>query len=210
MRRLLLSLAAFTAAGCSSGAGAHAHERADVVPPRLDSLPASRTEIVPRSVDTLPARRTEIVGRSVDTLPTRTVDSVAQPNDTLPTEFAGEGLSGAWVSGSSDEPAERRIVFHPPCNYTRGFWNLVQEGNTVRAWTIPESRAQGIAKPRGPSPTIIEGRLKRGLLVMGDRTTRYRLRYDSASGHLRGTLNGAPFWAVRLAFVLPKGCRAIP
>ncbi len=165
---------------------------------------------MPPPVDSLPSRHAEIVPRSVDTLPTRPVDVVAQPDDTLPTEFAGEGLSGAWVTGSSDEPAERRIVFHPQCNYTRGFWNLDQRGDTVRAWPIPESRAQGIAMPLRARPTPVEGRLKGAQLVMGDRTSRYRLRYDSVSGHLRGTLNGAPFWAVRLAIVRPKGCRPVP
>jgi hypothetical protein len=36
--------------------------------------------------------------------------------------------------------------------------------------------------------------------------TRYALHYDSTSGHLRGTLNRAPFWAVRENIVHPADC----
>jgi hypothetical protein len=40
--------------------------------------------------------------------------------------------------------------------------------------------------------------------------TRYVLRYDEESGHLRGTLNGAPFWAVRQQLVRSEGCIPVP
>jgi hypothetical protein len=43
---------------------------------------------------------------------------------------------------------------------------------------------------------------------LGD--SRYLLRYDSTSGHLRGTLNGAPFWAIRQEIVRPQGCIPVP
>jgi hypothetical protein len=47
-------------------------------------------------------------------------------------------------------------------------------------------------------------------LAMSITGGRYVLRYDSTSGHLRGTLNGAPFWAVRQEIVRPEGCVPIP
>ena len=45
---------------------------------------------------------------------------------------------------------------------------------------------------------------------MSDGSSRYRLRYDSASGHLRGTLNDKPFWAVREELVHATGCIPAP
>lgn len=39
---------------------------------------------------------------------------------------------------------------------------------------------------------------------------RYLLRYDSTSDHLRGTLNGVPFWAVRQDVVRPERCIPVP
>jgi hypothetical protein len=45
---------------------------------------------------------------------------------------------------------------------------------------------------------------------MGTSGARYLLHYDSTSGHLRGTLNGAPFRAVCLEIVRPQGCMPVP
>jgi hypothetical protein len=41
---------------------------------------------------------------------------------------------------------------------------------------------------------------------MDDASSHYRLRYDSTSEHLRGTLNDKPFWAIRRDVVHPEGC----
>jgi hypothetical protein len=180
MRTLLLFLGTFIVAGCSSGAGARASRGAEVVVPSVDSLPTGHLE------------------------------SAAAADDTLPIEPADRDLSGSWITGSANEPAVRRIVTRPQCNHSPGFWSVEQRGDSVRAWAIPESHAQGIASPIVQMPRPVEGRLVGRQLVMSDGSSRYRLRYDSASGHLRGTLNGAPFWAVRLVIVRPQGCLPVP
>ncbi|MDQ6634236.1 MAG: hypothetical protein M3Z10_05695 [Gemmatimonadota bacterium] len=96
------------------------------------------------------------------------------------------------------------------CNYTPALWIMEQRGDTVRAWAIPESRAQGVPSRNQVSSVGAEGRLRGVNLTMKVGTSRYVLRYDSTSGHLRGTLNGAPFWAVRQDIVHPLGCIAVP
>jgi hypothetical protein len=190
MRTLIVWIATLTAAGCSSGPGVHTSAS-----PVVESV----------HIDTVPVRRAE-VPRVVDTLPTRRVDVVAPMDDTLPAPANDGDLSGAWATGSDAEPTASRIVVHGACNYSAGHWALDQQGDRVRAYLVPESRAKGIATPPRPMPIAAEGRLRKGQLVMTDGRNRYQLRYDAGSGHLRGTLNGAPFWAVRLAIVEPRGC----
>ncbi|MFL5608500.1 MAG: hypothetical protein ACJ8AD_18745 [Gemmatimonadaceae bacterium] len=133
--------------------------------------------------------------------------------DTAPSHAAGRAdidLSGPWLSGSTGEPDVPRIVVRPQCNYGPALWVLEQRGDTVRAWTIPESRAQGIRAPDPVRSFPAEGRISGVKLTMSLGTSRYVLRYDSTSGHLRGTLNGAPFWAVREEIVRPQGCIPVP
>ena len=99
---------------------------------------------------------------------------------------------------------------HPQCNYSPADWIIEQSGDTVRAWQIPESHAQGIATREAVSRVATEGWVSGVDLVMGMSGTRYVLHYDSTSGHLRGTLNGTPFWAVRQEIVRPDGCIPVP
>jgi hypothetical protein len=115
-------------------------------------------------------------------------------------------LTGSWATGSAGEPEARRIELRLQCNYTPSLWILEQRGDTVSAWLLPESRAQGIAVPRAASTVPAQGRLRGADLSLGTSGTRYILHYDSTSGHLRGTLNGAPFWAVRQDVIHPTGC----
>jgi hypothetical protein len=180
MRTLLVFLGTFVVTGCSSVAGARATQRADVVVPAVDSLPTGFIEVATAA------------------------------DDTLPIEPGDRDLSGSWITGSTDEPTVRSIMSRPQCTHSPGFWSVEQRGDTVKAWTIPESHAQGIASPILQRPRPVEGRLVGRQLVMSDGSTHFRLRYDSASGHLRGTLNGAPFWAVRLQIVRPQGCLPVP
>ena len=130
--------------------------------------------------------------------------------DTLHRGHAAVNLTGPWATGSAGEPTARQIVLRPQCNYSPALWAIEQSGDTVRAWTIPESRAQGVPSPRPGSTVPAEGLVSGVDLTMGTSGARYLLRYDSTSGHLRGTLNGAPFWAVRLDIVRPEGCIAVP
>jgi hypothetical protein len=134
----------------------------------------------------------------------------------VPTADAAQGghadvdLTGAWATGGAGEPAAERIVLRVECNYSPALWIIQQSGDTVRAWAIPASRAQGIATSQPVSTVAAEGRVSGVELTMGIAGARYVLRYDSTSGHLRGTLNGAPFWAVRQDIVRPDNCLPVP
>jgi hypothetical protein len=180
MRIPPLLLATFTALACSAGTGSRANRPAEVVRPAADSLPLRSSE----------------------------ADSVS--GDTLPPGPAAGDLTGAWTTGSTNEPAVREIELRPSCTHSPGYWVVQQSGDTVRAWMNPEQYAQGVRSQTLRRPTMAEGRLRGTELVMTDGTSRYRLRYDPASDHLRGTLNGAPFWAVRLRITRPQDCLAVP
>jgi hypothetical protein len=129
---------------------------------------------------------------------------------TVPRRYASVDLSGAWATGSAGEPDVPRIVIRPPCNVGPALWVIQQNGDSVRAWVIPESHAQGVPSPHPVSMVAAEGKVSGVNLTMSISGSRYVLRYDSTSGHRRGTLNGAPFWAVRQEIVRPEGCVAIP
>jgi len=126
--------------------------------------------------------------------------------DSLPARPPEVDVTGTWATGSANEPAVPRVELHPQCNYSPALWALEQRGDTLRLWVLPESWAQGVASPHPVSSVPLAGRISGVDLVLGTATPRYRLRYDSTSGHLRGTLNGAPFWAVRQNVVRPEGC----
>ena len=119
-------------------------------------------------------------------------------------------LTGSWATGSVGEPDATRIALHPQCNYSPAVWIIQQDGDTVRAWTITESWAKGTATTEAVSAAPAEGRVSGVDLIIGTSGARYVLRFDSTSGHLRGTLNGAPFWAVPLDIVRPQGCIPVP
>lgn len=130
--------------------------------------------------------------------------------DTMPARHADVDLTGTWTTGSTGEPAAKQLVFQPQCNAGPAHWIIEQRGDTVRRWEIPEIQAQGTASTVMASSASLAGRVSGFDLVMGGSGTRYLLHYDSTSGHLRGTLNGAPFWAVRLQIVEPQGCMPVP
>lgn len=134
----------------------------------------------------------------------------ASTADTLHRAHASVDLTGLWATGSEGEPAARQVVLSPQCNYHPAHWILEQSGDTVRAWTIPESHDQGVPSTRTASKVPAEGVVSGMDFTIGTSGARYVLRYDSTSGHLRGTLNGAPFWAMRLEIVRPEGCIAVP
>jgi hypothetical protein len=124
----------------------------------------------------------------------------------VPLEPAGVDLTGTWATGSEGEPAVRMLEVRPQCNYSPATWILEQSGDTVRAWAMPARQSQGIAVKTAISAAPANGRVSGHVLTMGTTGARYVLQYDSTSGHLRGTLNGAPFWAVRQHIVRPEGC----
>jgi len=126
------------------------------------------------------------------------------------TGHAAVDLTGTWTTGSAGEPEAKQIERRPECNYSPAVWIIEQSGDTVRAWQFPERREQGIATKEAVSKAGAEGWVSGADVVMSMSGARYVLHYDSTSGHLRGTLNGAPFWAVPLQIVRPEGCIPVP
>ena len=142
-------------------------------------------------------------------IPSRTNERAARPSpttDSVRTSHADVDLTGAWATGSTGEPDVRRIVLRPECNYSPAVWLLEQNGDTLRAWAIPASRAQGVPSAQPAAAAAAEGRVSGVNLTLRMAGATYVLRYDSTSVHLRGTLNGALFWAVRQDIVRPQGC----
>lgn len=126
--------------------------------------------------------------------------------DSVAPAHAGVDLSGVWATGSAGEPEARQIELRLQCNYTPALWILEQTGDTVKSWLLPESRAQGVPSPQPGSSVPAKGRVSGVDFTLEMPGTRYVLHYDSTSGHLRGTLNGALFWAVRQDVIHPTGC----
>jgi len=121
-------------------------------------------------------------------------------------------LSGNWTTGSGNEPPPGPVVHHASCTRTPPVWILEQAGNTLQALLIPERLNQGIVRP-GPGPvkpTASPGTISGADVVIDDGRDRFVLRYDAESGHLRGTRNGAPFWAARQIVERPEPCLGVP
>lgn len=122
-------------------------------------------------------------------------------------------LSGSWFIGKgAAEPAVPIVTFHTECVYHPAAWVLRQTHDTVEAWSFPETFDQGIHRPDSPLAKLApdRGRVSGLDLTIETETSQYRLRYDPESGHLRGTLNGVPFWAVRQVVMQPSPCPGIP
>jgi hypothetical protein len=122
-------------------------------------------------------------------------------------------LTGAWTTGSRDgEPQVRTVVTHTECANNPAAWVIEQRGDSIRVWAFPETFNEGVAT-KGPGPARITpatGRISGVEVRINDAESHYRLRYDAESHHLRGTLNGRAFWAVRQIVVRPGACGAIP
>jgi hypothetical protein len=121
-------------------------------------------------------------------------------------------LSGGWATGSGNEPPPGPVVRHPSCAYNPAVWIIEQTENTLKAWLMPESFNQGIAR-RGPGPAKVvgsPGTISGADVVIDDGQDRFVLRYDHDSGHLRGTRNGTLFWAARQQVVRTGECPGIP
>ncbi len=121
-------------------------------------------------------------------------------------------LSGEWATGSgSAEPEAQSFTLRPQCLHHPAAWILEQTGDSVDAIVIPESFDQGVAQ-KGPLrlPSSARGKVSGLNVTLDEPNAHYRLRYDPETGHLRGTLNGQPFWAVRQEVVQPGGCLPPP
>ena len=133
--------------------------------------------------------------------------------DEIGTSPPAVDLTGQWTTGSGDgEPQVPTVVTHTDCTVNPASWVIEQRGDSVRAWTFPQTYNQGVAT-RNPGVARIApatGRIAGVEVRITDAASQYRLRYDSASQHLRGTLNRKPFWAVRQVVVRPGACAGIP
>ena len=120
-------------------------------------------------------------------------------------------LSGRWATGSEGEPVARKITLNPQCLYNPGAWVIQQTGDTLEAWTFPDTWDKGTAS-LDPIVSRVgaKGRISGLDVTIHDGASRYVLRYDRASGHLRGTRNGQPFWAVRQEIVRLQECMPVP
>ena len=121
-------------------------------------------------------------------------------------------LSGGWTTGTGNEPPPGPVVQHPSCAYNPAVWIIQQSGNTLKAWVMPESFNQGIVRA-GPGLAKVEpspGTISGADVVIDDGQHRFVLRYDHESGHLRGTRDGASFWAARQKIVRTETCLGIP
>ena len=67
-------------------------------------------------------------------------------------------------------------------------------------------RGVGLTLPNVEATTKYDG----SPVLIVDAESRYVLRYDAESGHLRGTRNGAPFWAARQIIARAEACPGIP
>ena len=121
-------------------------------------------------------------------------------------------LTGSWYVGTGAEPQVPSITLHPGCANNPAEWVIRQAGNAIEAWTFPESFNQGVARA-GPGQARVNparGTISGVDLTLDDAGSRVVMRYDSASGHLRGTRDGRPFWALRQVIVRSEACPGIP
>lgn len=159
--------------------------------------PASQPPVSPAPAEaTTPPERPTLRSASADS-------ATLQPADV--------NISGQWATGSEGEPAARKITLNPQCLYNPGAWVIQQTGDTLEAWTFPDTWDKGTAS-RDPIVSSVgaKGRISGLDVTIRDGTSRYVLRYDRASGHLRGTRNGQPFWAVRQEIVRLQQCIPVP
>src|SRR5687767_2931463 len=101
-------------------------------------------------------------------------------------------LSGGWATGSVNEPPPGPVVQHPSCANNPAVWIIQQTGNTLKAWAFPESFNQGIKRAE-PGPERVPGSpgtISGNDVLIADGESRFVLRYDAESEHLRGTRNG--------------------
>ena len=120
-------------------------------------------------------------------------------------------LSGSWDTGrGAAEPAAAIFELHPSCQDNPAAWLVQQTGDSVEVWSFPASTNQGTASKDRLVNVGTRGRVSGLDVAIGSETLQYRLRYDPESGHLRGTLNGVPFWAVRQVVMRPGFCPAVP
>ena len=135
--------------------------------------------------------------------------AMVPPDPLLPPDV---NLSGGWYVGTGAEPQVDAIVLHPTCLVNPAAWVIEQDGNALRAWEFAQSFNQGMVRPNDAPVrvAVARGTISGSDVVLEDDRSRWVLRFDAASGHLRGTRNAAPFWAVRQQVVRTQACPPPP
>lgn len=121
-------------------------------------------------------------------------------------------LTGGWATGSANEPPPGPVVQHPSCAYNPAVWIIQQSGNALTAWAFPASFNQGIKRADSALERVAgaRGTISGADVRIADAESRFVLRYDAASGHLRGTRDGVAFWAARQVIARTESCPGIP
>lgn len=142
----------------------------------------------------------------------RAVPTATPESTTVELMAPATDLSGGWATGSINEPPPGPVRLHPPCANNPAVWIIRQSGNALEAWAFPESFNQGImrADPGLRRIAGVPGTISGVDVRIEDGETTFVLRYDAESGHLRGTRNGAPFWAARQVIARGEACPGIP
>lgn len=144
------------------------------------------------------------------------VQPVIHPAPPKPNPFQepDTNLSGTWSVGGGDQPEPQAltVVLHPTCVVVPPAWLLEHQDSSIRAWSFPERYNQGIKAANDATARVkpAEGWVSGPDVVIQDESYVYVLRYDRTSTHLRGTRNGAPFWAVRQQVVRTGACPPPP
>jgi hypothetical protein len=102
-------------------------------------------------------------------------------------------LTGRWLVGTAGEPPAGPVA---QCQAST-VWNLVQTGEAVKG-DVDYCAGPCLADTEGTTGTNRAGRVVLSGTYRGGGSPEpvaYDLTFDAASGHLRGTRNGAPFWA---------------
>lgn len=136
-------------------------------------------------------------------------------------------LAGTWRLGVGDEPPPGPVTDGETCISRPEFHALSQDGPTLRAIWSPRYQMRGIP-PReqlreelagqvcGSEVTLTGWRWAQQLMPGPTpedpqrEAVEWRLSYDAASGHLRGTRNGEPGWGAPLTVLPPGDCRDHP
>lgn len=148
-------------------------------------------------------------------LPLLTLAACAHGTQPLPPVAPPTDVAGSWVEVSADAPAGPHVIARCWPSYTS--IEFATAGGVVRA----KGHRSGYGVQPPPWPLALEGRWTRnGLVLEGsdggygrrEGPTRWALAYDAASGHLTGSIDGAPAHLARLEVASPpaESCGAPP
>lgn len=125
------------------------------------------------------------------------------PQAPLAAPVTADDLRGAWVFGSSSEPAPGAVSTCGPDQTM----TITADGAVVSACTSSCRTLETLTGQNQAGHLQLTGSYQ-GNLEKQPTAVSYDLRYDAATQHLVGTRDGQPFWAAPL--IEPSGCAASP